>query len=145
MNSGPHGGFGELTLAPMQCGSKIMPGKVNPVIPEMVTQVAIKVQANDYSVCVAASRGEFELNAFLPLIADSLLESLGLLTNAVNIFRVKCIDTITANLERCKEILDGSYAFAASYITRFGYDKVAQVIRECNGDQAEIRRQLDGK
>ena len=75
MNSGPYGGIGELHLKPMQTGSTIMPGKVNPVIPEMVIQTSIKVMANDSAISMAASHGEFELNAFMPLIADSLLES----------------------------------------------------------------------
>ena len=89
MNSGPHGGFGEIHLKAMQQGSTIMPGKVNPVIPEMVIQTSIQVMANDNAVSMAAARGEFELNAFLPLIADNLLGSLDLLNNATRIFREK--------------------------------------------------------
>ncbi len=76
MNSGPHGGLGEIRLAAMQLGSTIMPGKYNPVIPEMTMQAAMKVIANDTAVTMAAAHGEFELNAFFPLIADALLERL---------------------------------------------------------------------
>ena len=86
MNSGPHGGIGEIRLPARQQGSSIMPGKVNPVIPEMVMQCAMKVMADDSAIAMAAAHGEFELNAFEPLIADCLLESLRLLIRSVRIF-----------------------------------------------------------
>ncbi|MDR0878218.1 MAG: aspartate ammonia-lyase [Treponema sp.] len=143
MNSGPHGGIGELKLAAMQAGSTIMPGKVNPVIPEMVIQTAIKVMANDYAVTIAASHGEFELNAFCPLIADSLLESLSLLNRAVKIFREKCVETLEADSEKCTALLDASFAFAASYAPHLGYDKVSAIIKECGGDPAKIKKALE--
>ncbi|MDR2509698.1 MAG: aspartate ammonia-lyase [Spirochaetaceae bacterium] len=130
MNSGPAGGFGEIKLAPVQAGSTIMPGKVNPVIPEMVMQAAMRVQANDFAITLAASRGEFELNAFLPLIADALLESLQLLSACCSILRKKCITTLAVNEERCAAHLEASFAFAASFISALGYDAVAAVIAE---------------
>lgn len=130
MNSGPYGGFGEIRLAAMQQGSTIMPGKVNPVIPEMVMQCAIRVIANDTAITHAAEHGEFELNAFLPIIADSLLESLQLLKKAVFIFRTKCTQILLADEENCRKHLEESYAFAASYINDLGYDAVSQVIKE---------------
>lgn len=133
MNSGPMGGLCEITLAPMQMGSTIMPGKVNPVIPEMVMQVSMKVMANDFAISTAAAHGEFELNAFLPLIADSLLESLELLTNACELFRSKCIELIKPNADKCKELLEASYAFATEYTPLLGYDKVSEIIEESNG------------
>jgi aspartate ammonia-lyase len=142
MNSGPSGGLGEIRLAGLQMGSTIMPGKVNPVIPEMVTQVAIKVQSNDFAVTVAASRGEFELNAFIPLIADTLLESLSLLERAVFLFRTKCIDTITPDTERCTALLNASLAFASSYTPKLGYDKVSRIIEENAGDVEKIKAAL---
>lgn len=142
MNSGPHGGLGEIRLASLQTGSSIMPGKVNPVIPEMVTQVAIKVIANDAAITMAASRGEFELNAFLPLIADSLLESLSLLEGAVTLFRTKCITLVEGNRERCGELLENSYAFAASYVSALGYETVSRIIEENNGDAAKMKKAL---
>ncbi|MDR0747026.1 MAG: aspartate ammonia-lyase [Helicobacteraceae bacterium] len=142
MNSGPKGAIAEIVLEPLQSGSSIMPGKVNPVICEMVIQVAIKVMANDYALSVAASRGEFELNAFSPLIADSLLESLSLLCRAIALFRQKCVETIRANRERCAELLENSLAFAASYISALGYDRVCAVIKECGGDPAKVREAL---
>jgi aspartate ammonia-lyase len=143
MSSGPHGGLGEIKLAPMQKGSTIMPGKVNPVIPEMIIQVGIRVAANDFAITAAASRGELELNAFSPLIADSLLESLSLLNRGVYLFRTKCVETLRANRERCAELLAASYAFAASHIGRLGYDRVGAIIAENRGDPERIRRALE--
>ncbi len=142
MNSGPHGGFGEIKLAPMQMGSTIMPGKINPVIPEMVMQTGMKVIANDTAVSTAAAHGEFELNAFLPLIADSLLESLLLLQRAVTIFQTKCIELVEPDRERCEELLNRSYAFATAYTARLGYDKVSQVIAEQGGNAHLIKETL---
>jgi len=129
MNSGPHGGIGEISLRPLQMGSTIMPGKVNPVMAEMVIQTAIRVQANDVAITSAASRGEFELNAFLPLIADSLLESLSLLDRAVFLFRTKCIEVMAPNRERCKRLLDSSCAFAASLLPKLGYDEAERILK----------------
>jgi aspartate ammonia-lyase len=143
MNSGPRGGLGELRLAPLQAGSTIMPGKVNPVIPEMTIQAAIKVMANDTSISSAASRGEFELNAFLPLIAEALLESLSLLDRAVFLFRTKCVEQLSPNRERCAALLDASYAFAAAYVPRLGYDRVNRLIAEQGEDPARIKAALE--
>lgn len=143
MNSGPHGGFGEIKLKAMQMGSTIMPGKVNPVIPEMVMQVGMKVIANDAAISTAALHGEFELNAFLPLIADSLLESLSLLEKAVTLFRTKCVELIEADRERCEELLSKSYAFATEYTKKLGYDMVSRIIEESNGDPQKIKEALE--
>lgn len=142
MSSGPNGGFGEIKLAPMQMGSTIMPGKINPVIPEMVMQTGMKVIANDSAISMAAAHGEFELNAFLPLIADSLLESLSLLLNSVILFRTKCIDLIEPDKARCEELLNRSFAFATGYTSKLGYDKVSQVIAEHGGNVDLIRATL---
>jgi aspartate ammonia-lyase len=142
MNSGPRGGLGEIHLAPLQTGSTIMPSKVNPVIPEMIIQLGIRVCANDYAISTASSRGEFELNAFSPLIADSLLESLSLLERGVFLFRTKCIETLRADAERCRALLDNSLAFAASYVPRLGYDTVARIITENGGDPERVRKAL---
>jgi aspartate ammonia-lyase len=143
MNSGPRGGLGEIQLAPLQMGSTIMPGKVNPVIPEMITQVAFRVMANDHAITAAASHGEFELNAFSPLIADSLLESLSLLVRAVPLFRTKCIETLHANKERCAKLLETSLAFATAYVPQLGYDSVARIIEENNGDPQRVKTALE--
>jgi aspartate ammonia-lyase len=142
MNSGPHGGFGEIRLQPMQMGSTIMPGKVNPVIPEFTTEASFKVMANDLSITLAASRGEFELNAFLPVIAESLLESLLLMKKAAELFREKCVETLEPNKERCLSLLEGSLAFAHSFAPILGYDRVASIIAEEGGDPARTRARL---
>ncbi|MDR1256721.1 MAG: aspartate ammonia-lyase [Spirochaetaceae bacterium] len=142
MNSGPSGGIGEIRLAPVQAGSTAMPGKVNPVIAEMAMQAAIKVQANDYSVCAAASRGEFELNAFLPLIADALLESLCLLERAVFLFRTRCVETLSPDTGRCKANLEAASYFAAAYVPLLGYDAVSRAVA-AGGGADEIRQKLD--
>lgn len=141
MNSGPHGGFGEIRLKAMQQGSTIMPGKVNPVIPEMVIQTSIQVMANDNAVSMAASRGEFELNAFLPLIADNLLGSLDLLNNATRIFRESCVKVLCADEQRCEELLNASSYYSVDYIEKLGYDMVSKVISENTPEQA--RKILD--
>jgi aspartate ammonia-lyase len=130
MNSGPHGGLSEIHLQPLQQGSTIMAGKVNPVIPEMVMQCAIRVIANDSAITIAAAHGEFELNAFEPLIADALLESLQLLTRSVCLFREKCICTLQPDIASCKKHLDAAAAFAADYIGALGYDIVSRIVRE---------------
>jgi aspartate ammonia-lyase len=147
MNSGPAGGLCEIHLAPMQAGSTIMPGKINPVIPEMTIQAAIKVQSNDYCISAAASRGEFELNAFLPLIADSILESLSLLDKTVTIFRTKCVETLKPDIERCALNLESSYSFAASFVPLLGYDTVSRIIAEHrishNASAEQIRSALE--
>lgn len=129
MNSGPHGGLGEVRLRALQQGSSIMPGKVNPVIPEMTMQCSMRVIANDAAITAAAAHGEFELNAFLPLIADSLLESLELMTQAAKLFREKCIEPLEPNVEGCTRNLSGTYAYAAAYIPALGYDCVSRVVK----------------
>jgi len=143
MNSGPKGGFAEIRLKELQMGSTIMPGKVNPVIPEMVMQVAMKVMANDNAISMAAAHGEFELNAFLPLIAESLLESLHLLLHAVHAFDDKCIKTLEVNENECKRHLDESFAFATAYTPLFGYDMVALVLKETNYDVKKAKEILE--
>jgi aspartate ammonia-lyase len=143
MNSGPRGGLGEIRLAPLQAGSTIMPGKVNPVIPEMVIQAAIRVMANDQATAMAAAHGEFELNSFIPLIADTLLESLSLLCRAVTLFRVKCVDLLSPNREACAKHLEESCAFAAAYVPRLGYDRVSAIVTRYGNRAEETRRALE--
>ena len=142
MNSGPNGGLGEIRLAAMQMGSTIMPGKVNPVIPEMTMQAAMKVIANDGAITMAASRGEFELNAFLPLIAEALLESIELLVKTTFLFRIKCIERIEADEERCLELLKHSCAFATAYTKELGYDTVSRIIEQNGNDAEAVRKAL---
>ncbi|MDR0552090.1 MAG: aspartate ammonia-lyase [Spirochaetaceae bacterium] len=145
MNSGPRGGLGEIRLEALQAGSSIMPGKVNPVMPEMVIQVAIKVEANDYALCAAASRGDFELNAFSPLIADSILGSLSLLSRALRLFRTRCVDTLKADEANCAVHLEASRAFAYGYVPKLGYERVSALISQYGEDSRALRSVLDSE
>ena len=129
MNCGPLGGLGEIRLATMQQGSSIMPGKVNPVIPEMVMQTAMRVCANDTAITMAAGHGEFELNAFGPLMAESILESLELMGNTVRIFREKAVKTLEVRKENCARHLENSFAFATAYVPALGYDRVSEILK----------------
>ena len=126
--------FGEIKLKELQSGSTIMPGKVNPVIPEMITQVAIKVMANDQAISMSAANGNFELNAFLPLIADSLLESLNILKESIKIFRTNCIDVVVANEENCKKHLDNSLVLVTSLTPYIGYDMATKIVVDCDNN-----------
>ena len=138
MASGPFGGLHEITLPALQRGSTIMPGKVNPVMPEMVSQAAMRVIANDTAITLAASNGNFELNAFLPLIADSLLESLELLRETVTLFQKNCIDGIVADEDSCLETLKCSRVDLYHRSTEIGYDKAEeQYYQEKSGTTPE--------
>lgn len=143
MNSGPDGGLGEIRLEALQQGSSIMPGKVNPVIPEMVMQAAMRVCANDTAITMAASHGEFELNAFGPLMAESILESLELMTDAVRLFREKAVKTLKAREDVCEEHLEKTTAFATGYISNLGYDYVSKIV--CQYEPKEAKRILERK
>ena len=139
LNSGPKGGFGEITLPEMQAGSTIMPGKVNPVIPEMVAQISMRVIANDGAITMASSMGQLELNAFTPLIAESLLESLELLDKCVIIFREKCIEGITVNEKKCRENLDKSTALVTALVHHIGYDTASTIAKKALKEDKTIR------
>jgi len=127
LGSGPKGGIGELIVPPVQTGSSIMAGKVNPVILEITAQISMKVIANDTAITLAASSGQLELNAFGPIIADSLLDSLTLLENGVNTLNDKCIVNIKVNLEKCKNNLENSNALATALVHYIGYDKASEI------------------
>jgi aspartate ammonia-lyase len=137
--SGPNGGINEVILPQVQAGSTIMPGKVNPVIPEMVAQVAIKVIANDNAITTAASFGQLELNAFLPLIAESLLQSLELLIDATRIFTDKCIIHLKMNEENCSKNLEKSSVLAAGLIHYIGYDNAAILAKKATQTGKKLR------
>ncbi|MBN2064363.1 MAG: aspartate ammonia-lyase [Sedimentisphaerales bacterium] len=142
LSSGPDAGIGELNLPARQSGSSIMPGKINPVIPEAVTQAAIKVAANDQIIFQAASMGNLELNAFMPLIADAMLESLNLLIRACNIFSDLCVKGITVNQSRCQQHLDGSTAVLTALIEKIGYHKAQELGKELAGSGQSIAQTL---
>ncbi len=140
--SGPAGGLGEIKLPAVQAGSSIMPGKVNPVICEMVVQTAMKVIANDTCITLAAASGQLELNAFIPLIAECLLESLEILTRAVDIFNHKCIKGIAFDVEKCSEHVEASSALAAALIDYIGYDQAAQIAEKARQKGKTIKQVL---
>jgi fumarate hydratase, class II len=128
MGSGPRAGIGELLLPELQKGSSIMPGKVNPVIPEVVMQVAAQVIGNDTAITIAGSQGNFELNVRVPLIARNLLESIQLLTAKCNLFAEKCVDGIEPNLEGCRRSAELTLAVATALNPHIGYDKGTEIV-----------------
>ncbi len=142
MASGPVGGFGEINLQAHQAGSTIMPGKVNPVICEMISQVAFRVIGADATITLAASSGQLELNPYTPLIADELLSVLDLLIKSIKIFDDSCIKTITANEDTCRERALSSYSLAAAFIDSLGYDKASQVAKEAAASNLTIKEYL---
>jgi aspartate ammonia-lyase len=139
LSSGPDAGIGELRLPPRQAGSSIMPGKVNPVIPEAVSQAAMAVMAHDQSITFAASLGNLELNAFLPLIADSLLGSLDLLTNSCTLLRRLCVAGLEADEERCRRNVDGATATLTALIDMIGYQAAQEIAAEAKASGRGIR------
>ncbi|MDR2848992.1 MAG: aspartate ammonia-lyase [Verrucomicrobiota bacterium] len=145
MASGPRGGLGEIRLEPRQVGSSIMPGKVNPVIPECVAQCAMQVIANDTAITLAAASGQLELNAFMPLIADALLDSLALLSRAVERFRTACIDTLEADRAACARHLHASTAPALLLVPLLGYDAAAALAEEALASGTSIRQLVRDK
>ncbi|WP_026888803.1 aspartate ammonia-lyase [Clostridium beijerinckii] len=142
LNSGPRGGIGEVILPKMQAGSTIMPGKVNPVIPEMVAQVSLRVISNDSAITMASSMGQLELNAFTPLIAECLLESLELLERSVTLFRDKCINDLKMDEDRCLENLENSLVSATSLVPHLGYDKASLISKKALATGKTIREIL---
>jgi aspartate ammonia-lyase len=130
MASGPRSGIGEITLPAVQEGSTIMPGKVNPVMCEMMNQICMKVAGNDLIICHAAEAGQLELNAFLPLIMDTLLESITLLRRGIGLLHQRCITGIRANERRCRDNLKGSLALLTVLSGRIGHDNAAIAYRQ---------------
>lgn len=130
MSSGPVTGIGEIALPPVQPGSSIMPGKVNPVMAEMLNMVCFEVIGNDLTISMAGQAGQFELNVMMPVIAYDLTQSLVILTNAIRSFTQKLVMGISANQERCEGLLAKSTAIALALNPFIGYDKAAEVAKE---------------
>jgi aspartate ammonia-lyase len=139
LSSGPQAGFGEINLPPRQAGSSIMPGKVNPVIPEAVNQVAFAVMGTDTIVTAAAEAGQLQLNAFEPIIASSILQSVVWLTNACRTLRVNCIDGITANTEHLHNQVEASVGVVTALTPFIGYQKAAAIAHEALATKATVR------
>jgi aspartate ammonia-lyase len=129
LSSGPRAGLGEINLPPMQPGSSIMPGKVNPVIPEVVNQVCFDVIGGDVTVTLAAEAGQLQLNVFEPVIAYRLLRSIETLKNACTVLREKCVEGISANPDRMRRFVEQSIGIVTALVPVIGYDKAADVAK----------------
>ena len=139
LSSGPRAGFNEINLPPRQAGSSIMPGKVNPVIPEVVNQVAYQVIGNDLTVTMAAEAGQLQLNAMEPVAAYNILESIRILTNAITTLTRRCIVGIEANADRCAALLDNSLVLATILAPHIGYDAAARIAKDAERNGLSIR------
>lgn len=128
MSSGPEAGFGEIRLPARQAGSSVMPGKVNPVVPEAVTQAALLTISHDQALTMAAAMGSLELNAFLPLVAHTLLESLDLLARGCHVLRRHCVTGIEADEARCRRQVENATASATALLPLLGYDRATELV-----------------
>ncbi len=140
LGCGPRCGIGEIALPPTQPGSSIMPGKVNPVMCEMVVQVAAQVIGNDTAVTIACCGGQLELNVMMPMMAHNVLESIRLLSSAARVFADRCVVGIEANVERCNELTSQSLAMCTSLAPIIGYDKAAAIAKEAYAAGKTVRQ-----
>jgi fumarate hydratase class II len=139
MGSGPRAGLAEIFLPELQKGSSIMPGKVNPVIPEVVTQVAAQVIGNDAAITVGGMQGHFELNVFVPLMARNLLDSIKLLASASRLLAEKCVDGIKANREQCERYAELTLSAATALNPYIGYDLASEIVKEAAASKRSLR------
>jgi fumarate hydratase class II len=143
LGSGPRCGIGEIHLPETQPGSSIMPGKVNPVIPESLIQVCAQVIGNDAAITLGGLSGNFELNVMMPLIAHNLLQSIRLLANAVDNFSKRCIEGLEADRERCGEMIEKSLALATALTPKIGYDEAARIAKKAYDQRKTIRQVVE--
>ncbi|MFC5469909.1 aspartate ammonia-lyase [Cohnella suwonensis] len=139
MASGPHVGLNELNLPPRQPGSSIMPGKVNPVMAEVVNQAAFQVMGNDHTICMACEAGQFELNVMGPVIAFNLLQSLQILQRALDVFNRFALEGMEANRERCREYVERSFGIVTALNPHLGYDVAAQLVKEATATGRTVK------
>jgi fumarate hydratase class II len=139
MGSGPRAGLAEIFLPELQKGSSIMPGKVNPVIPEVVTQVAAQVIGNDTAITVGGMNGQFELNVYVPLMARNLLQSIALLSSASRLLAEKCVDGIEANREQLERYAELTLSAATALNPHIGYDKASEIVKEAAASGRSLR------
>jgi fumarate hydratase, class II len=139
MGSGPRAGLSEIFLPELQKGSSIMPGKVNPVIPEVVTQVAAQVIGNDTAITVGGMGGHFELNVYIPLMARNLLDSIELLASASRLLAEKCVDGIEANRDRNEQYAESTLSAATALNPFIGYDKATEIVKEASASGRSLR------
>ena len=142
MASGPRAGFCEITLPPRQPGSSIMPGKVNPVIPEVVDQTCYQVIANDLAVTFGVENGQFQLNVMEPVMAYNIFNSFRFLTNAIDTLRMHCVDGIKANREQCQEWLDKSVGIVTALLPHIGYETCSNMAKEALATNRNIKELL---
>jgi aspartate ammonia-lyase len=140
MSSGPESGFAEITLPDRQPGSSIMPGKVNPVIPESASQAAMMVFAHDAAITLACASGNLELNPFLPLVAACLLENIDFLANACDMLRLHCVAGIEANEDQCRRHVGNSTATATALLPVLGYEGVCRVVEKARKEKKSVRQ-----
>ena len=139
MGSGPRAGLAEIFLPELQKGSSIMPGKVNPVMPEVVTQVAAQVIGNDAAITIGGMNGHFELNVYIPLMARNLLDSIKLLSSASRLLAEKCVDGIEANRERNEHYAESTLSAATALNPYIGYDKASEIVKEASSSGRSLR------
>ena len=139
MGSGPRAGLSEILLPELQKGSSIMPGKVNPVIPEVVTQVAAQVIGNDGAITVGGLQGHFELNVFVPMMARNLLDSVKLLSSASRLLAGKCVDGIEANREQNEHYAELTLSAATALNPYIGYDKASEIVKKAAASGRSLR------
>jgi len=139
LGSGPRAGLAEITLPELQKGSSIMPGKVNPVMPEVVTQVAAQVIGNDAAIAIGGMQGHFELNVFVPLIARNILDSVKLLASACRLFAERCVDGIEANRETCERYAELTLSAATALNPYIGYDRATEIVKEAASSGRSLR------
>jgi aspartate ammonia-lyase len=138
LSSGPRAGLGEINLPPMQAGSSIMPGKVNPVIPEVVNQIAFEVIGNDITVSFAAEAGQLQLNAFEPIIAHSLFKSVSHLRNGCLTLAERCVNGITANEQRLRAMVENSIGIVTALNPYIGYANATAVAQEAHASGGSV-------
>ena len=139
MASGPRSGLGEITIPSLQPGSSIMPGKVNPVVPEAVIQACVQVMGNDLAVGIGGTRGNFELNVAMPLIAHNVLQSVHLLSGAAKLLEEKCVSGIEANRKTCEGYIENSLALVTGFVPHIGYDRAAAIAKEALASGRTVR------
>lgn len=140
LSSGPKAGLGEVLLPALQAGSSIMPGKVNPVATEAVSQCAFQIMANDVAITTAAASGQLELNAFLPMISHNLFQSLQLLCGAAILLAEKCVSGLQANEDRCRELVENSLVMLTALSPYIGYEAASELARECIASGKTVRQ-----
>jgi fumarate hydratase class II len=143
MGSGPRCGIGEIRLPETQPGSSMMPGKVNPVIPESLIQVCAQVIGYDAAITLGGLSGNFELNVMMPLMAFNLLESIRLLANATSNFSLRCVEGLEANRERCEEMIERSLALATALAKKTGYNEAARIAKKAYRNEKTIRQVVE--